>query len=66
MNVAAWYDRIGAELREERRRRGWTQADVGAVIDATGASVSRYERGIDHMKAHTYLLLRREGLIHDD
>lgn len=58
-----WYERLGRSLRDERKRRGMTQADVGAILDTTGASVSRYERATDRMKAYAYHRLHAEGLV---
>jgi transcriptional regulator with XRE-family HTH domain len=58
-----WYERLGRTLRNERRHRGLTQADVAAILDVTGASVSRYERGADRMKAYAYHRLRCEGML---
>ena len=63
MNEQEYYDNLGHVLREERKRRNLTQADVGAILDLTGASVSRYERGVDRMKAYALHQLRVEGIL---
>lgn len=58
-----WYERIGTWLREERHRRGWTIYDVAAVAETSGVAVSRWERGLQRMKAHHYVALQEEGLL---
>jgi transcriptional regulator with XRE-family HTH domain len=58
-----WYDRLGAMLRQERQRRGWTIYDVGSLVNRSGMWVSVVERGLRRMKAYDYDLLRREGLV---
>lgn len=63
MTEQEYYDTLGRTLRAERKQRGMTQADVGAIVDVTGAAVSRWERGIDRMKAYALHLLRAEGLL---
>lgn len=63
MSPQAWYARLGAVLREERRRRGWTIYDVAAVAGVSGVAVSRWERGLSRMSAWHYTQLREEGLL---
>ena len=63
MTEQDWYDNLGRVLRDERKRRGLTQADVGAIVDVTGAAVSRWERGTDRMKAYALHQLRAEGIL---
>lgn len=63
MTEQDWYDHLGRSLRAERKRRGMTQADVGVIVDVTGAAVSRWERGVDRMKAYAHHVLRCEGLL---
>lgn len=63
MTEQEWYDHLGRVLRSERKRRGMTQADVGVIVDVTGAAVSRWERGVDCMKAYAHHLLRCDGLL---
>ena len=63
MSEHDWYRRIGAELREERKRRGWTIYDVAALLGHSGMAVSAWERGLRRMKAYDYDRLRKEGLV---
>lgn len=58
-----WYTLMGVTLRGERRKRGWTIYDVAALCDVSGVAVSRWERGLDRMKAWPYEVMRREGLL---
>ena len=60
-----WYLILGASLRFNRAARGMTIYDVAAITGTTGVAVSRWERGLRHMKAYQYNLLRREGLLSD-
>lgn len=63
MTEQEWYTNLGRVLRDERKRRGMTQADIGAIVDVTSAAVSRWERGMDRMKAYAHHLLRCEGIL---
>ena len=63
MNEERWNANVGQALRDERRRRGWTIYDVAALVNRSGAWVSRVERGIEGMKAYDYWRLRLEGLL---
>lgn len=63
MTEQEWYDNLGRILRDERKRRNLTQADVGVIVEVTGAAVSRWERGVDRMKAYAHHVLRCEGLL---
>lgn len=63
MSERAFYERIGRTIRAERRKRGWTIYDVAALCDVSGVAVSRWERGLDRMKAWPYEVMRREGLL---
>ena len=58
-----WYDQLGRLLRQSRKNRGWTIYDVAAVAEVRQSAVSRWERGLDRMKAYQYDRLRREGLL---
>lgn len=58
-----FYDDLGEELRDCRQARGWTLYDVAAVVGASAATVSRWERGQRRMHAHHYRLLQKEGLV---
>jgi transcriptional regulator with XRE-family HTH domain len=63
MTEQEYYDNLGRVLRDERKRRGMTQADVGVIVEVTGAAVSRWERGTDRMKAYAHHQLRCDGLL---
>ena len=58
-----WYEDIGRTLRERRKERGWTIYDVAAAVGTRQSAISRWENGLDRMKAHHYDALRREGLL---
>lgn len=61
--MTEWYRRIGLELYDARRKRGWTLWDVAVALDVTAAAVSRWERGLQRMNAYYYTRLREEGLL---
>lgn len=63
MTEQQWYRNLGRMLRDERKRRGLTQADIGAVVNVTAQAVSRWERAEDRMKAYAHHLLRCEGIL---
>lgn len=63
MTEQAWYARLGRALKEERLRRGWTLYDAAAVAGVSHAAISRWERGLDRMKAWHYVALKEEGLL---
>lgn len=58
-----WYEQIGSALRVTRKKRGQTIYDVAAVVGTSAVAISRWERGLDRMKAWHYVLLQREGLL---
>jgi len=37
--------RVGKIIKQERTKRGWSQADLGRMLHANKASVSRWESG---------------------
>jgi 8-oxo-dGTP pyrophosphatase MutT (NUDIX family) len=39
-------DDSGAKIRRLRRERGWTQAQLAALLDTDAVTVSRWERGV--------------------
>lgn len=63
MTERQWYSGIGQRIRQERKRRGWTIYDLGALVDRSGMWVSSVERGLIRMKAYDYHRLREEGLL---
>jgi transcriptional regulator with XRE-family HTH domain len=58
-----WYAGVGECLRGNRERLGWTLYDVAAIVGTTGATVSRWERGVQRLKAYQYVVLQRERLL---
>jgi len=49
--------RIGHNIRENRLRRGLTQATLGAVIGVSTQQVQKYEKGTNRISAnHLYAL----------
>ncbi|WP_157773055.1 helix-turn-helix domain-containing protein [Rhodococcoides fascians] len=45
--------RLGAGLRSIRKQRGWSQADVGAMIGVSGSAISQTERGTQSLSLDT-------------
>lgn len=39
------YDKLGDRIKEARRQKGWTQAQLGAMVSSDAKYVSRIERG---------------------
>ena len=48
---------FAANLRRERRARGWTQAELGRKSGVTGRTVLRAEKGLDGVTLGTAALL---------
>ena len=58
-----FYERLGAAIREGRNARGWTLYDVAEAVGVSAATVSRWERAEDRMKAYQLHRFRCEGLL---
>ena len=43
---------IGAQIRRERVRKGWSQQDLGEQIGVSFQQVQKYERGANNISAH--------------
>ncbi len=39
------FDKLGDRIKEARLQKGWTQAQLGAMVSSDGKYVSRIERG---------------------
>jgi transcriptional regulator with XRE-family HTH domain len=63
MTEREWYAVLGSDLREARKRRGWTIYDTAAALEVTHTTISRWERGLQRMQAYHYDLLRQAGLL---
>ena len=63
MTEQDWYAQVGATLRSERQKRGWTIYDVAALLGVSAVAVSHWERAQRRMRAHYYVQLRTEGLL---
>ncbi len=49
----------GARVKKERKRKGWTQSELGAEVGVGGDTVSRWENGILIPPKHRQLTLRK-------
>jgi transcriptional regulator with XRE-family HTH domain len=47
--------RLGEALRAIRKQRGWSQADLGAMIGVSGSAISQTERGQQSMSLDTVI-----------
>lgn len=50
---------IGDRLRVLRKKRGLSQADLGAVLDVSFQQMGNYEKGKDRLSAGALFLLAR-------
>jgi transcriptional regulator with XRE-family HTH domain len=56
---ARWLKDLGERIRETRVNRGLTLYDLGAELDVSHASISRWERGEQCPSAWDYYRLER-------
>jgi UDP-N-acetylglucosamine 1-carboxyvinyltransferase len=49
--------RFGANVRDARHKRGWTQEDLSAETDLAVVQVSRIERGKREIRLSTFIRL---------
>jgi transcriptional regulator with XRE-family HTH domain len=55
--VNALYAEIGSRVRRTRKQQGWSQADLGRVVDLTRSSIANLEAGRQRPPVHIILLI---------
>lgn len=50
----AFYRQVGKMVREARKQRGLSQADLAAAVDLTRTSISNIEKGRQKFLLHTF------------
>ncbi|MEX5635827.1 helix-turn-helix domain-containing protein [Parafrankia sp. FMc2] len=57
--VSALYTDIGGRVRRARKRQGWSQVDLGRVVDLTRSSIANLEAGRQRPPVHVLLLIAK-------
>ena len=39
------FEQIGKSIKEERKKNGWTQEELGKMLCISGKQISNYEKG---------------------
>lgn len=54
---AQYYTRLGNAIRKARKLHGWTQTDLGKMLQVSMQQVQKYESGRDRISAYKLILL---------